>query len=183
MITTNLHTTTQVQAPLDPRIAQKVEPQLAAARLPELYRAPRIEQSGFDPRIAESVLAAYGALGSELQADLLEEMKAEPDLLTSLSNPALTVEDKIHLLLQAVMKKLDKEISAQGERIQSLNGGEKTSSAGTRRGSVEGSPSIDVETSALNRLIQKRSQVFDMLRQIVDKYQQTAKGVTDSIGR
>jgi hypothetical protein len=43
--------------------------------------------------------------------------------------------------------------------------------------------SIDVEVVNLKRMIDKRSQVFDMLRQIVDKYNQTAKGIIDSIGR
>jgi hypothetical protein len=148
-----------------------------------LYRASAQSEPP-DPRTFASVLGAYGSLDGELQAGLLEEMESQPELLASMSNPALTVEDKIHILLQAVMKKLDKEIQAQGEHIQSLNGGEaKEKNTNVRRGAVEGSPSIDVETSALNRLIQKRSQVFDMLRQIIDKYQQTAKGVTDSIGR
>ena len=33
------------------------------------------------------------------------------------------------------------------------------------------------------RMIDKRSQMFDMLRQIIDKYNQTAKGIIDSMGR
>ena len=53
----------------------------------------------------------------------------------------------------------------------------------TARFDNQGSPSIDVETMKLKRMIDKRSQMFDMLRQIIDKYNQTAKGVIDSIGR
>ena len=45
------------------------------------------------------------------------------------------------------------------------------------------SPSIDVETMKMKRMIDKRSQMFDMLRQIIDKYNETAKGVIQSIGR
>jgi len=47
----------------------------------------------------------------------------------------------------------------------------------------QSSPSIDVETMKLKRMIDKRSQMFDMLRQIIDKYNQTAKGIIDSMGR
>jgi hypothetical protein len=52
-----------------------------------------------------------------------------------------------------------------------------------RRWRREGSPSIDVETMKLKRLVDKRSQMFDMLRQIIDKYNETAKGIIQSIGR
>ncbi|MFN6567032.1 hypothetical protein [Dendronalium sp. ChiSLP03b] len=44
-------------------------------------------------------------------------------------------------------------------------------------------PSIDVETMKLKRIIDKRSQMFDMLQQIIHKYNQTAKGIIESIGR
>ena len=47
--------------------------------------------------------------------------------------------------------------------------------------SFESGKSIDVETMKLKRLIDKRSQMFDMLRQIIDKYNQTAKGIIDSM--
>ncbi len=46
-----------------------------------------------------------------------------------------------------------------------------------------GAPSIDVETMKLKRLIDKRGQMFDMLRQIIDKYNETAKNIIQSIGR
>ncbi|CAN0599418.1 unnamed protein product [Laminaria digitata] len=35
----------------------------------------------------------------------------------------------------------------------------------------------------LKRMIDKRGQMFDMLRQIIDKYNETAKGIIQSIGR
>ena len=35
----------------------------------------------------------------------------------------------------------------------------------------------------LKRLIDKRSQMFDMLRQIIDKYNETAKNIIQSMGR
>jgi hypothetical protein len=44
-------------------------------------------------------------------------------------------------------------------------------------------PSIDVETMKLKRMIDKRSQMFDILRSIIDKYNETAKNIITSIGR
>ncbi len=54
---------------------------------------------------------------------------------------------------------------------------------GGSTGGGNDAPSIDVETMKLKRMIDKRSQMFDMLRQIIDKYNQTAKSMIDSIGR
>jgi hypothetical protein len=45
------------------------------------------------------------------------------------------------------------------------------------------SKSVDLESMKLERLVTKRSQMFDTLRQIIDRYNQTAKGVIDSIAR
>jgi hypothetical protein len=137
--------------------------------------------SSFDPRTLDSVLGFYGSLDAEQQADVLGVLSNDADLSASLSNAALTVEDKIMLLLEAVMKKLDQEIEAQGNYVQGLNGG---TGGAVRRGSIDGSsPSVDVETSRLKRLIDKRGQIFDMLRQIADKYAGTAKNVTDAMAR
>ena len=62
-------------------------------------------------------------------------------------------------------------------------GGAVGGQAGATGGTNDGAPSIDVETMKLKRMVDKRSQMFDMLRQIIDKYNQTAKGIIDSIGR
>jgi hypothetical protein len=35
----------------------------------------------------------------------------------------------------------------------------------------------------LKRLVDNRSQMFDALRQIIDRYNLTAKGIIDAIGR
>jgi hypothetical protein len=115
------------------------------------------------------------------------------DEVTSvLNDPSLTVEDKVTLMIMLIMKKMDKDIEKQAHYINSLqqqqNGGQGGFPGGgggqAGGGGGEGSsPSIDVETMKLKRLIDKRSQMFDMLRQIIDKYNQTAKGIIDSMGR
>ena len=43
--------------------------------------------------------------------------------------------------------------------------------------------SVDVETMKLKRRVDKHSQWFDMLRQVIDKYNETAKGIIDESGR
>ena len=77
-----------------------------------------------------------------------------------------------------IIKIIDRDIEEQAEKINSR---QKESRETTN------TPSVDVETMKLKRMIDKRSQMFDMLRQIMDKYMdkynETAKGIIDSIGR
>ncbi|MEL7370863.1 MAG: hypothetical protein AAFN74_18220, partial [Myxococcota bacterium] len=118
----------------------------------------------------------------------------EADVL--LADPSLTVEDKVTLLLMLIMKKMDRDIENQAQYINSIqqqqsNRGGKgkignpmnTGPFGQLSGSDNQSPSIDVETMKLKRLIDKRSQMFDMLRQIIDKYNETAKNMIQSMSR
>lgn len=112
-----------------------------------------------------------------------------------LADPSLTVEDKVTLLIMLIMKKMDKDIERQAQYINSIQ--QQQSSRGGKGGKFgmgasgpfggandgNNSPSIDVETMKLKRMIDKRSQMFDMLRQIIDKYNETAKGIIQSIGR
>lgn len=123
-----------------------------------------------------------------------------------LADPSLTVEDKVVLLIMMIMNKMDKDIERQAQRINSLQqqqgnkGQTGTGGMGTSFGNPFGAgmpglfggatmggipesqeSSIDVETMKLKRMIDKRSQMFDMLRMIIDKYNQTAKGIIDSM--
>jgi hypothetical protein len=131
------------------------------------------------------------------------EMAHQLETASVLSDPSLTVEDKVTLLIMLIMKKMDRDIERQAQYINSIQqqqssrepgggqnngGGQFGFNAGGPFGGPGGeaggnSPSIDVETMKLKRLIDKRSQMFDMLRQIIDKYNQTAKGIIDTIGR
>jgi hypothetical protein len=128
------------------------------------------------------------------------EAAHQAETASLLADPSLTVEDKVTLLIMLIMKKMDKDIERQAQYINSIQ--QQQSSRGSQGGKGKGgggvnggpfggpggdfgnnSPSIDVETMKLKRMIDKRSQMFDMLRQIIDKYNQTAKGIIDSIGR
>jgi hypothetical protein len=107
------------------------------------------------------------------------------DISGVLADGSLTVEDKICLMLMMIMKKMDQDIENQANYINALQQAQNAAGkgGGGKGGGVPGAPSIDVETMKLKRLIDKRSQMFDMLRQIIDKYNQTAKGIIDSIAR
>lgn len=115
--------------------------------------------------------------GKPFQKELgayLQEPSAVAAVQAALDDPNLTVEDKVALAFMLIIKKFDKKIFAQTEKVtqlqtQGLNGGAHTS--------------IDVEALKLSKLVTKQAQMAEILRQIVDKYNQTAKGVTDGIGR
>ncbi len=170
-----------------------------------------------------------------------EENKHQAEIDSLMKDPSLSVEDKITLMLMLIMKKMDKDIEAQGQHINQVQqqqnkqgangqaagasnggggilgsiggllggaagtalggpiggmlggqlggalGGAANNAAGGAAGGAQGgessSPSIDIETTKLKRMMDKRSQMFDMLRQIIDKYNETAKGMIQSIGR
>jgi hypothetical protein len=139
------------------------------------------------------------------------EMAHQAQVSGVMMDPSLTVEDKVTLMLMLVMKKMDRDIMRQANYINSIQqqqskrqgkgkalgglgtaagfalGGPMGAKAGGGIGGKMGggmnSPSIDVETMKLKRMTDKRGQMFDMLRQIIDKYNETAKGVIQSIGR
>jgi len=110
------------------------------------------------------------------------------DVSGVLNDPSLTVEDKVTLMIMLIMKKMDQDIEKQAQEINKLQQQQQKQGGGGKGGKGGGGggggdKSIDVETMKLKRLIDKRSQMFDMLRQIIDKYNQTAKGIIDSMGR
>jgi len=133
-----------------------------------------------------------------------------------LSDPSLTVEDAIMLMLMNIMKKMDKDIKNQGEKINKMqnqqNSGKQGKSgvlgkAGKAAGTALGGPvggkigggiggklgnaangqngqgSVDVETQKLQRMVSKRSNMFNMLQKIMEGYNQTAKGTIQSMNR
>jgi hypothetical protein len=103
-----------------------------------------------------------------------------------LSDPSLTVEDKVTLFLMLVMEKMDKDIEAQADYIQQLEQQQNKAVADAKaqgRPPPENNSSIDVESQKLARMVTKRTQLFDILRSIIDKYNETAKNIIQSLGR
>ena len=129
-----------------------------------------------------------------------------------LSDPSLTMEDKIMLALMVICQKMDEDIKRQTEYINNLQnqqGNRKKGAgmlglAGTAAGAALGGPagakiggglgskigggggqdgekSIDMETKKLERMITKRSQLFDTLGKIMERYDQSAKNVIQSM--
>jgi hypothetical protein len=129
-----------------------------------------IPGGGIPPQIPNfPALPGVGGGGFNVGGDLLG---------VNLNDPSLSVEDKVTLLLMQIMKKTDKEIEQQANNLQRLQ-----AQGGQGANGQQGTPSIDVESMKLKRLIDKRNQMFDTLRQIVDKYNQTAKGIIDTVSR
>ena len=121
-------------------------------------------------------------LSAELESELatrFEDLSDEPtdvvasyqsDIEAVMRDPLLSSEQKSARtidLIGSALNQLDVDIDRQARLIDSSP-----------------SPvSLDVETMKLKRLIDKRSQMFDMLRQIIDKYNRTAQDIIDSMGR
>jgi hypothetical protein len=116
---------------------------------------------------ARTILAAHSSLEqqrAQIERDLKQKLQTQAQQI--LSDPKLTTEDKIAVILTLIAGKMETDIEKQTAAVSGASG-----------------PSIDVETMKLQRMVQKRTQMFDMVRQIIDKYNQTAKNVIQSIGR
>jgi len=103
----------------------------------------------------------------------------------ALNAPGMTVEDKVVMLLMQITKGFDKKIQDQANHLNQLQqqGGGGGKGGGGKGGGGGGESSIDVESMKLKRMIDKRGQMFDMLRQVIDKYNDTAKNMIQSVGR
>jgi len=163
---------------------------------PERLRIGSEETSGLDVAALEKRLNAVENDATELRSQLLslrggpeqarvaaamrhvfatgsveafpEDFRATVDPI--LSDGALGDDEKGALLIPAVTESvadLDRRIEKQARRVEALEG--------------RPSPDLDVEALKLKRLIDQRSQMFELQRQILDN--QTAKGIIDSIGR
>ena len=101
---------------------------------------------------------------------------AQVEFDAMLADPTLTDEDKATIGRMLLMKRIDADIKDQTGRVNTLQ-------ALRRSGDERSGAEIDRETMKLKKFIDKRSQMFDLLRQTIDKYNQTAKAIIDSIGR
>jgi flagellar motility protein MotE (MotC chaperone) len=91
----------------------------------------------------------------------------DPKIDAILADPSLNIPDKIDLASASMLQRLDQDIAEQSKRIETLRN----------------TPAVDVEVMKLKRLVDRRSQMFDLLRQIIDQSNKTAKGIIDSMGR
>ena len=90
--------------------------------------------------------------------------------------PGMTVEDQVVMLLMQISKRFDQQMQQQANAINQMQ--QQQQGGGGQAGG-----SIDVATMKLKRLIDKRGQMFDMLRQIIDKYNETAKNMIGMMNR
>ena len=99
-----------------------------------------------------------------------------PQIGGILGAPGMTVEDQVVMLLMQISKRFDQQIQQQAQAVNQMQ-----QQQGGQNGNAGGS--IDVATMKLKRLIDKRGQMFDMLRQLIDKYNETAKNIIGMVGR
>ncbi len=90
-----------------------------------------------------------------------------PEVGRILLDPSLGDADKVSLASLAILKDLDRDIDRASRAIAGMPPG----------------PDRDLEVMKLKRMIDKRAQGFDLLRVIIDKYNQAAKDIIDSMGR
>ena len=85
------------------------------------------------------------------------------ELARILADSDLKVADQVKVVY-------DKSVNDQGTQVDKSKAKPDSSSTNT-----------DLETQKLQRMVEKRSQMFDMLKQIMEKYDQTAKGVIQNL--
>jgi len=142
----------------------------------------------------------------------MRENASSDQVHSILSDPSLTMEDKIMLAMMLICAKMDDDIKRQTEYLNSLQNqqgnrdkvGKLGGLAGTAAGAYFGGPtgakmgagvgsklggaggqdaekSIDIESKKLERMITKRSQLFDTMGKIMERYDQSAKNVIQSM--
>jgi hypothetical protein len=129
-----------------------------------------------------------------LQEQLERDVRQSSQMQQVLNDASLAVEDKVMLMLMLIMKKMDEDIEKQAAAIQAINaprpplpfffvpGGAFMGGGMMTPVPQQGSsPSIDVETQKLQRMIQKRSQMFEMLSRIMEHYNETAKSIVQNL--
>jgi hypothetical protein len=160
IIAAMLHDQNVKIAELEGRLRQM---ETAATQLKaELFVAQRLSS----PKRSE----LYTGLVPAIQAFSESEYPDDLDVHRIMENKSLTVNDKIMLMSTRIMGRIDQDIIQQSRHLEEI------------RGSV-GEPTLDVESMKLKRLIDKRTQMFNTLREVTDKYNQTAKGIIDAMGR
>jgi len=96
----------------------------------------------------------------------------DPTIDSIFSDQSLSIQDTVTFARLALMRKIDRDIGDQARRVEQL-----------QNSMAQNPREIDVETIKLKRLIDKRSQQFDLLRKTIDKYNETARAIIDSMGR
>jgi hypothetical protein len=97
----------------------------------------------------------------------LRVVVSDDEVQRILLDPSSSDRDRVDALILSTIKSVDAEVNYYTERLRA----------------IPQSPEFDVEAMKLKRAIDKRTQTFELLRQIIDRYNATAKGIIDSIGR
>jgi len=124
--------------------------------------------------------------GKEEADEAALSTKEDKELETRSTNPNVTMEDKIAQLLFLIMKQMDRQITKQTKVVNELRKDANKPTGGDdnekeKRESAKSS--MDIESQKLQRWTTRRSQFFDLLKNIIGKYDETAKGIIQKIDR
>lgn len=131
------------------------------------------------PTIMQSLQQSLGALGN-MKASAMPAASPAAGQLSQIVAKIVFVS-----ILNAAIEKASKNAhfnveTAINDLWVHLDAARKFS-AGGGSASAAGSPSIDVQTQKLQSMMQKRSQLFSVLSEIMSKYDQSAKNVIQSM--
>lgn len=105
-------------------------------------------------------------LGERLRKASPEDFKAAFDLLL---NPDIPFEDAVAAILFVLAEGMDEAIEDQAKKIEELQNGTGPKTAGEV-------PSIDSEMMKLKQQTDRRGRLFDTMRQVTEKYDESAQG-------
>jgi len=100
-----------------------------------------------------------------------------PDTLDAiLADPTMTLEDRVVLFLMTLMNQMNEDIEAQTKRVANLR-------RKGAKGDDKAKASLDTEITKLERMVEKRKQLFNTLKAIIKKYDETANATIQAMGR
>ena len=109
-----------------------------------------------------------------------KKAKLDVEALKLFSSQTMSIEDKIAALLIKVMDQMDKDIEAQISKVDKL---QNDNAKAKKSKKEDDTTSIDHEMFKLDRLTDKREQMFSMLTGIVKRYTQSAQNVLRDLGQ
>ena len=95
------------------------------------------------------------------------------EIMEALLNPDVSLEDAIMGLLMRIASSMDEKIHEQAKKIADLEAGKGPES--------NQKPNLDEETLKLKRLNDRRGQLFDTVKQTIDKFEEQSKGAIQSL--
>jgi hypothetical protein len=160
----------------DEQIPAKLKDLIPRQGIPMGTRLPLAGSVPYEPA-ATKPAKPTSSPSSSSQSSASKKVSAEIDAI--LADPNISIEDKISMILLKIMELMDQKIDAKLKEIRDVQ------ATPSEEGNAEGSSqkSMDTLNFELQRLATKRSQLFDTMSAIVNKYDQTAQRIIQNLGQ